>query len=80
MNSKILNRIVKILLISFVFMAGCEGPSALELINIYECDLCKDDECNLGDKPCGEEYICCKQFVPEKHRFIFNCEYDPLFD
>jgi len=67
-----------------VFLAGCSYKSALDLINLYGCAACKPDECKLcvGDvcEPCGEAYLCCKEFVPEKDRWIFDCKYDPLLD
>ena len=80
---KVINRLVKISLISLVFLAGCataEDITAFDLIKRYGCSACKPEECSVAGKPCGKAYVCCKEFVPEEHRYILGCKYDPLLD
>jgi hypothetical protein len=69
-----------------VVLLGCNEPTALELINLYECQTCKPDECTLTyhdghTEPCGEGQVCCKYDVPEQYRYIIeDCRYEPLWN
>jgi len=75
-------------LLSLVLLSGCALTarlSALELIIQYDCHICLEGECKLvyEDKEVDcvddeDDYICCTENVPEEHRYIFDCAYEPL--